>query len=251
MGRNAWESDAELHKIGSSFRSGPTARWGRILVWIVIVAAVTFAFAYYLPLHQTHRALIEQRRQTQEAARAFEQKLHETEQQLGQAKKQNQELLMQRESRDQSQKSAAGRAEQLKKALAAKLGEKKDVTVGVDGGRVVVTLESRLLFTPPKNEVSASGRALLCAIAAASEGHALGVSALSEKNLPAGAASGWSLTAAQAAAVAQTLEEKCSVAAARLTATGRGTSPPPAVAGRSLPDNRVEIAVETSGGAER
>ena len=251
MGRNAWESDADLQKIGSSFRSGSTARWGRVFVWIVIVAAATFAFAYYLPLHQTHRAVIEQRRQTQEVARTLEQKLHETEQQLGVAKKQNQELTLQRESRDQSQKSAVGRAELLKKTLAGKLGTK--ASVGVDGARVLVAIESRVLLAPPKHEVSTAGRGLLCSIAAASERHPLSVSAMTEKTLPAGASSSWALTGAQAAAVAQTLEEKCAVAPARLTAMGRGSNPGPAgaFAGTQLPENRVEIAIDTGAAPQR
>ena len=245
MGRNAWESDTSLDK-----RSG--TRWGRVLVWIVIVAAATFAFAYYLPLHQTHRALIEQRRQTQEAARAFEQKLRETEQQLGLLQKQKQELLAERATRDQSQKSAAGRAEVLKKALAGKFAEK--TSIGIDGASVLVAIDSRHLFVPSKNELSGAGRTLLCAVAAASEKHPLAVSAISANQAAAGApSSSWELTALQAAAVAQTLEEKCGIASARLTATGRGpnsgsagalwAAPPPA--------DRVQIAIETGDGEKR
>src|SRR5262245_36022394 len=185
MGRNAWESDADLSKIGSN------ARWGRVLLWILIVAAATFGLAYYLPLHRTHRTLIEQRRQTQEAARAAEQKLRETELQLGLASKRNQELESEHRARDESQKSAASGADQLKKSLLVKLAEQKkkahdgkaaaSVAVAAESGRVLVAIATDVALMPQKYEISAAGRELVCAIAASSGTRALHVAAVSEE----------------------------------------------------------------------
>ena len=58
MGNNPLE-DPDLKAMRASMRpSGGSMRWGRILTAVLVVACLTFAFAFYLPLlraHETHR----------------------------------------------------------------------------------------------------------------------------------------------------------------------------------------------------
>jgi flagellar motor protein MotB len=246
MGRNAWESDAELG------RSGRSTRWGRIFVWILVVGAATFALAYYLPLHRTHRALIQQQRELTETGKAFEQEIRTTKQQLDAAVKKRDELEAERSLRDRSQKAAADRSDQIRKTLSAKLGNQAGIAIGATNGRVLVAIASDVLFAAKKQELSAGGRALLCELAAAGETHPIRVGAVTDEAAPAGrSSSAWDSSAARAATVARSLEEQCRVAHARLTAIGYGRerASSPAFAGAKVSGNRIEIEIDVGAGA--
>jgi chemotaxis protein MotB len=244
MGRNAWESAAE-----ANFRSSGSTRWGRVLFGIIVVAAATFVFAYYVPLHRSHEALMRKQQESSQATQTLEQKLRDAEQQLGTTKKKNEELETERSAREKSQKSASDKLGDVKAAVLAKLDrqiKKGGAAVDAAGSRVVAAFETRLLFASAKPEVSNQGKGLLCDVAkgAPSPSQSLRVSVSSEAGAPGGG-SVWELTAAQAAALADTLEQKCGVSARRLSATGHGASRAPSAltAVEKLGANRVEIEI--------
>src|SRR5690349_2372512 len=57
MGNNPLE-DPDLKAMRASMRpSGGSMRWGRILTTVLVVACLTFAFAFYLPLLRAHETL--------------------------------------------------------------------------------------------------------------------------------------------------------------------------------------------------
>jgi flagellar motor protein MotB len=61
--------------------------------------------------------------------------------------------------------------------------------------------------------------------------------------LPAEFTSVWAFSAARAASVAQTLEDKCGVSAARLSAVGHGLEKLSSEAAKRMP-SRIEIELE-------
>jgi len=245
MGRNAWEAEA-----GMNFRSTGSTRWGRVFLGIVIVAAATFVFAYYLPLHRSHEALMRQQHESGQAARDLEQKLRDTEQQLGAAKKRTAELETERAARERSQASTNERVTEVKNAVRGKLdryARKGGVAVDVAGSRVLAVLESKLVFQPRKPDVSPQGRAVLCDLARAARSYPLRVGVASGEGAASGAGSAWELTGLQAAKLAEALEQKCGVAKERLTATGYGPNPQggqsPAIAKLGADKIEIEISV--------
>jgi chemotaxis protein MotB len=167
-------------------------------------------------------------------------------------------LEAEKRQRESATKSSSGELESVRAALTQKLEgpiSKKQAAVALDGDRLVLGLGSNAVFSAAKVEVSGSGKSLLCDVGKAAGTRPIRVEAATDENgvpamLKLKYTNAWALTAAAAANVANTLQEKCSVSAAKLSATGTGENRAPrkALEGAKIGGLRLEIEI---GGAER
>jgi chemotaxis protein MotB len=237
---NPWETDAP------NFRSGGSFPWARTFVGLLVVLSATFVLAYYVPLHRAHETLTALHREVGGKVRAAEEKVVRLEAELSAVTKTRDELQAAAQAREGTHKATGEHLEGLKAALATKLDKaikKGDAAVGSAGDRVFVAISAKALFAPPKNDVSAQGRALLCDVAKIGERHPLRVAAIGGGGKPTDSA--WSATATRAARATEAVEEKCQVPAERLSAVGYATNQPNAKAfeDAKLASERVEIEI--------
>jgi flagellar motor protein MotB len=238
MGRNAWDSDQAL---ASSFRTSGGARWGRVLAWILIIGAATFVCAYYLPLHLTHRAVLQQQQEATQQAQVLGQKLRKTEQQLAELQKNTAGLVSESSTRERARQSAGERLVEIERELGP-FTRQAGIAVAANHENVRISIEHNRVFRHEQAEVTPQGRNLLCEIAKIGRSYPLRIAAVSD--MPAGSvASSWALTALQAGNIAQTLEQKCRVAPDRLTVAGYGRERAASSARPKLAGSKIEIEI--------
>jgi flagellar motor protein MotB len=244
-----WQDDPDL--AGLRPRRGNTP-WGRILVGVLFVGCGTFALAYYLPLYRAHHALSDDHARLREKLESVEQTLAKAESDLKSVTAKRDELATSAEQEEAKRSKSSSDFGSLKDALANavdKAIKKKAGVVGADPSGARVALAAGQVFSPGKLDVSASGAALLCAVAKAGGSRALHVTGVAtDADVPAQLktkyASAWEYTAAAAAAVAETLHDKCSVPGTKLYAEATDGSRPSSPAfGGSAPSPRIELAV--------
>lgn len=244
-----WQDDPDL--AGLRPRRGSTP-WGRILVGVLFVGCGTFALAYYLPLYRAHHALSEDHARLREKLESVEQTLQKTESDLKSVTAKRDELAADAEQEAAKRSKSASDFGALKDALATaaeRAVKKKAGVVGADANGARLALAVSQVFSSGKVEVSASGAALLCAVAKAAGSRALHVTGVAtDAEVPAQLKSkyenAWEYSAAAAAAVAETLHEKCSVPGTKLYAEASDGSRPVSPAfGGAAPSPRIEIAV--------
>jgi chemotaxis protein MotB len=252
MGKNPFEDDSDVQAMRASMRPavGPV-RWGQVLTGIAIVGCATFAFAYYLPLQRAHTMLNQRFSELQARASAESRALDESRKQAKLLEEKHQALASQFDQAQQNEKARSVASQTIKTALESKLQkalEKNQAAVGVSDARAVASLSLAHLLTPNKLEVGPQGKLSLCGIASASKDRPLRVVAVADKkSVPAPLAAKLKTPLQYSVAVAQlvteTLLDKCSVAPARLSATGVAAEPAALakLEGKKLSGPRIEL----------
>jgi chemotaxis protein MotB len=231
--------------------------WAGLLVGVALVACGTFIFAYYVPLYRAHQTLASSHGRVMQQVKTLEDTATLAQASLKSEIAKRETLEAEKRQRESASKSSASELESARAALAQKLEgpiAKKQAKVALDGDRLVVGLASNALFSAAKIDVSGSGKALLCDVAKGAGARPIRVEAATDADgvpamLKLKYTNAWALTAAAAANVANALEEKCSVSAQKLSASGGGSkSPRKALEGAKIDGLRVEIEI---GGADR
>jgi outer membrane protein OmpA-like peptidoglycan-associated protein len=186
-----------------------------------VVATATFVLGYYFPLLRAYQTLSARYQQERSDAQSSAQSLAQAQAALKQEQAVRGKLEAQSKERDGTKKVDVERLAALRKALADKLDKslKSGDASLLAGGAAGVSLTSKALFGTKKNELSASGKSLLCEIAKLSATDPLRVSVVLDPAHASG--TGFAEALEPGSAVAQALNEKCSVASSRLTLGSR------------------------------
>ena len=258
MAKDPWADDPDMKAMRSSMRPqrGSTP-WAGLLVGVALVACGTFIFAYYVPLYRAHQTLASSHGRIMQQIKGLEDTLTQAQATLKSETAKRETLESEKRQRESATKTAAGELDSVKGALAQKLSgpiSKKQGAVALDGDRLVVTLASGALFSAGKVEVSGPGKGALCEIGKAAGSRPVRVEATTdESGVPAllkpKYPDDFSVSAAAAASVANTLEEKCGLKAVQLVASGYSNKPArKALEGTKIGGLRVEIEI---GGADK
>lgn len=226
----AWEDASDLGPYGKSRGTS----WGRVFVLVLLVGMATFVAAYYLPLYRAQQKLSEQYRDVSQKSQSLSDAVTKAQAELKSVTEQRDQLQAEHDKRESTKKTETDQLERLRADISAKLDKlvKKGNALVTGTGSLIVALDAAVLFTPQKLELSAPGRALLCDVAKSAGSQSLHVSGWMAADAPvplplvSSYGNPWALSSARAAAVAQSLEEKCSFAAAQITATGNGKHDP-------------------------
>jgi chemotaxis protein MotB len=252
MGKNPFEDDSDVQAMRASMRpaAGPL-RWGRVLTGTLIVACATFIFAFYLPLQRAHTTLNQRFGELQAQVSSSSRALDESRRQTKALEEKLQALASQADQAEQNEKVRTAASQTIKSALESKLQkalEKNQAAVAVANAQAVASLSLAHLLTPNKLEVSPQGKLALCGVASAAKDRPLRVLAVADKkSIPAPLAAKLKTPLQYSVALAQlvteTLLDKCSVPAARLSATGVAAEPPAPtkVDGKKLTGPRIEL----------
>ncbi len=248
----AWDDEVELKAFGGNLRPSGGSRWKNVLLGLCAVGAATFVLGYYLPLYQAHAKLTSDHRSLRQKSQAAGQSLQKAQTELSAASVARDKLQGEQTQREQSQKAAVAKLSAIQSELGPKLEKlaKKGALLELSGTRLAVGLSEGLLFVPQKAELSPRGKSVLCEVAKASGAAPLRVSAVIGSSgdvapmVPAEFKSAWAFSSARAASVADALETKCGVPAAKLSAVGHGVNQPSAGSelAKQLP-TRVEIEI--------
>jgi chemotaxis protein MotB len=227
----AWEDASDLGPYGNS----RSTSWGRVFVLVLLVGMGTFVAAYYLPLYRAQQKLSDQYRDASQKSQSLSEAVTKSQTELKSVTTDRDRLQAEHDKRESAKKTQTDQLERIRTDLSTKLDKlvkKGSALVAGSGGSLLVALDAAALFVPQKLDLSPGGRALLCDIAKSSGNLSLHVSSAmsDDASVPAGLEGSfgnpWALSSARAAAVAQSLEEKCAVPAAQLSATGHGKHDP-------------------------
>ncbi len=235
-----------------------SAPWVGVLLGVTLVACGTFIFAFYLPLYRAHESAMASYDRIMRQVKGLEDTLTQAQATLKSEIAKRETLDAEKRQREGASKSSSGELESVRAALAQKLEgaiSKKQAGVALDGDRLVVVLGSNAVFSTGKVEVSGGGKSLLCDIGKAAGPRAVRVEAATDADgVPAALklkyTNAWALTGAAASSVANTLEEKCSVQGAKLSASGYAGNKAPRKALESTKIGGLRLEIEI-GGAER
>jgi chemotaxis protein MotB len=258
MARDPFADDPDLRAMRSSMRpQRGSAPWVGLLVGVALVACGTFIFAYYVPLYRAHETLATSHGRIMQQIKSLEDTLTQAQATLKSEIARRETLEAEKRQRDTSTKSSASELESVRATLGQKLEgpvSKKQAGLALDADKLVVVLGSSALFSTGKVEVSGGGKNLLCEIGKAAAGRPVRVEASTDDSgvpalLKLKYTNEFSLSAAAAASVANTLEDKCNVKATQLSASGYANRPPrKALEGTKIGGLRVEIEI---GGGEK
>jgi hypothetical protein len=239
--------------------AGGDVRWGRVLTGILVVACVTFALAYHLPLQRAHGLLTTRYAELQSKATSASRSAQDERARAKQLTDKNQTLQRRVDEIEQREKAHAESSRTLKTAIEPKLQKPlaaNQAAIALAAGQPVISLSLGHLLTAGKLEVSPQGKTTLCTIASASTKHTVRVLAIAEKkDIPAALApthkSPLEYTLAVAQLVTQTLIDKCRADATKLTATGVPSANAANAAtakldGKKLTGARVELWLESA-----
>jgi flagellar motor protein MotB len=255
MARNPWNDDPDLAALRPRRGSMP---WGRILIGVVLVGCGTFGLAYYLPLHRAHRSLSDDHARLRGELESVQGTLTKLSGELKNTTARYEELAAERDKRESASKGQSAELSGVKSAVSSaldKVVKKKQAAVGADESGVRVALSSNFVFTTGKLETSGGGKVALCDVAKAAGSRPLRIVGVSDDVpalLQAKFTTTRAYTAAATAAVADTLVEKCSVPAARISAESPGTPRPAGAAfgGDTPPASRVEVVISAPAAAK-
>src|SRR5450432_642818 len=227
----AWEDASDLGPYGNSRGTS----WGRVFVLVLLVGMGTFVAAYYLPLYRAQQKLAEQYRDLSQKSQGLSDSSTKAQAELKSVTVERDQLQAEHDKRDSAKKTETDQLDHLRTDLSTKLdklSKKGSALVTANAGSALVALDAAAIFTPQKLELSPAGKALVCDVAKSAQSFSLRISGsmAEDATVPAGLEGSfgnpWALSAARAAAVAQSLEDKCSFAAAQLSATGNGKHEP-------------------------
>lgn len=258
MGKNPFEEmDPDLKAMGASMRpsAGPL-RWGRVLTGVLVVACLTFAFAYYLPLQRAHEALIRQFSQLQAQVETANRSVQQAQAETKELAEKKQALEQEIEQTKQLAKTAADAQQAAKSALEAKLQKvvaKDQAAIGFEDGQAVASLALGYVLTRGKLAVSPDGKTALCSVAGAANKKTIRVLAVADKaSIPATLAgklkTPLDYSGAVAGLVVETLLDKCSVEPARVSATAFPAEPAAngKLEGKRVKGPRVELWLDSA-----
>jgi flagellar motor protein MotB len=204
-----------------------------------------------VPLYRAHQRLDAQFRELGQKSQGLSDSASKAQLDLKAMTAQRDQLQAEHDQRDSAQKGDADKLERLRAALATKLdklAKKGGAAVVINGGAVVVALDSAFLFVPQKLDVAPPARATLCDLVKSSDAKSIAVhgSLAEEASVPPALAKSYpgpiQLSAARAAAIASLLQSACSVPAAQLSAIGNGARDPSGAQLASFkPADRVEL----------
>jgi chemotaxis protein MotB len=223
----AWEdlADSDL----GPYAKPRGARWGRVLVGLLVVAAATFVAGYYVPLYRAQQRLGEEYRALSQQSQALTQSASAAQAALKTTTLERDQLRDQQDQKATANEAAANQRERARAALASKLDKlikKNSAVVLATDSAVVVALDDAQLFLPQRLDLAPSAPALLCEIIKVAAAKSLDVNGVLAPGAPPATAlsksfpSPWSLSAARAGAVAGSVTGKCGFPAAQLSATG-------------------------------
>ena len=229
----AWEvlADADL----GPYAEARGTNWGRVFTGLLVIAAATFAVAYYLPLYRAHQRLGDQYRELTARSRGLSEGVSKTQVELKMVASQRDQFQSEHDRLERAKKNDDDRLESARGALKTKLDKlvkKGTAAVVVSGGSLFVAFDSAFLFQSRKLELTPAGRTLLCDVVKSTQAKSVAVrDSLTEgatipPALAASFAGPWALTAARSAAVAQAVQDACAFPAAQLSATGNATGDP-------------------------
>lgn len=227
-------------------------RWGRILTALLVVACLTFAFAFYLPLVRAHETLTKQFTEVQTRVDSANKSASEARAEVKELQENQRELQTKlKQAEEAKQPSAsAGSSSSSKSVLEAKLQKplaKDQAALGSAEGQTVAGLSLGYALTKGKLAISPDGQAALCGVAGTSNKRPLRVLAIADKKsippaLLAKLKTPLDYSGAVAALVVETLRDKCKVDPTYLSATGFPAEPAaPQVEGKRLSGARVEL----------
>ena len=252
MGNNPLE-DPDLKAMRASMRpSAGSMRWGRILTTVLVVACLTFAFAFYLPLLRAHETLTKHFSEVQTRVDSANKSASEARADVKELQEKQQELEAKLKQAEEAKQPSAsmGSGSSSKSALEAKLQKplaKEQAALGTAEGQAVAGISLGYALTKGKLAVSPDGQAALCGVASTSSKRPIRVLAIADKkSIPPALAvklkSPLDYSGAVAAAVVETLRDKCKVDPTYLSATGFPAEPAaPQVEGKRLSGARVEL----------
>ncbi len=227
----AWEDASDLGPYGKSRGTS----WGRVFVLVLLVGMGTFVAAYYLPLYRAQQKLSAEYRDLNQKSQSLSDASTKAQTELKSVTAERDQLQAEHDKRESAKKTETDQLDRVRADLGTKLdklSKKGSALVTANAGSALVALDAAAIFTPQKLDLSPAGKVLLCDIAKSAQGFSLRISGsmAEDATVPAGLEGSygnpWALSAARAAAVAQSLEEKCSFAAAQLSATGNGKHEP-------------------------
>lgn len=245
MGKNPFdEMDRGLQA------SGGSTRWGRILTALLVVACLTFGFAFYLPLVRAHETLTKHFTEVQTRVDSANKSATEARADVKELQEKQQELEAKLKQAEEAKQPNAGSSSSSKSALEAKLQKplaKEQAALGSAEGHTIASLSLGYALTKGKLAISPDGQAALCGVASTSSKRPLRVLAIADKKsippaLAAKLKSPLDYSGAVAALVVETLRDKCKVDPTYLSATGFPAEPAaPQVDGKRLSGARVEL----------
>jgi F0F1-type ATP synthase membrane subunit b/b' len=250
MGNNPLE-DPDLQAMRASMRpSGGSMRWSRILTAVLVVACLTFAFAFYLPLLRAHETLTKHFSEVQTRVDSANKSASEARADVKELQEKQQELEAKLKQAEAAKQPSASAGSSSKGALEAKLQKplaKDQAALGTAEGQAIAGLSLGYALTKGKLAVSPDGQAALCGVASTSSKRPIRVLAIADKkSIPPALAvklkTPLDYSGAVAALVVETLRDKCKVDPTYLSATGFPAEPAALqVEGKRLSGARVEL----------
>jgi chemotaxis protein MotB len=249
----AWEdlADSDL----GPYAQPRGTRWRRVFTDLSIVAVATFVAAYYVPLYRSQQRLSDEYRALSDQSRAQSESIEAARAQLKSITAERDQLRTDHDRKVDADKDASSQRERARAAVSSKLDKpmkKGTVAVIATEGNLVVALDSGLLFLPQRLDLTPTAPALLCEILKAADAKSLSVNGVLPQGMPVPAAlakgfpSPWALSAARAAAVAESVANKCGLPAAQVTAAGSADHDPfnAALATSKLTGEHVELVID-------
>lgn len=239
MAKQAWQSalsDDELRLSALGARPARARGLWRWLGRLFVIAALTLAGAYYLPLYRAHAALARDHESLVQKSETLQQNLGRAQQELIPLKAKQDRLEAQRRSTHDHEKAAQGRFDQLKTALATKLARhvsKGTVALTEHTGRPVISLPEHAVPDAETGKPTAAATAALCDLATLVKGSGsfkLEVTAYAESNASSEPArpppaNAWTPAFNRAASVVQALGERCRYPTERMAAIAMARAP--------------------------
>jgi hypothetical protein len=197
--------------------------WWRFLAGVVGVLAATLGFGFYLPLRQGNQLLTSEFSQARQATLSLGQELNTTKAELSAARAERDSLQAFKASHEGALAAQKAKASQTISSLPAAVQtavSSSKLKLHETATGLHIDVVEPTLFTPSADGLSKTGRSLLCQIIA--QGQRQGLSRVSVRTFAPPtrsnpAESRWATAERLATGVADTLAQKCGIAAEQLS----------------------------------
>lgn len=215
MARDNWDDlDTDMAALAGRSRRKLSVAWTPLLV----VGALTFVGAFYVPMHRAHRSLTEQHGELLRRTETVTSDLEQTTARRDELETERRALATRMAELDERTATRARALEEKRERIGSALTKLiKAGAIRLEGAPDTVVLEvsQDLVFAPQKLDVTPKGKDLLCDVARATGESVLLVSVPTSASDVAPPAlrqvlkSSWAVGAARASQVADTLEKGC------------------------------------------